>query len=327
MLDDEGRHTSVLLHLQHAFEMLLKASLHERRVRIINPHTGRSVGFDKCLNLGQMHLGIRQEDGGTLRAIDALRDDEHHFLGMVSEGILYAHLRAAITIFDRLLREVFKETLADHLPARVLPISTQPPQDLDILIDEEYSQVARLLGKGSRRGAEARARIRTLLALEGHVAEEVRVSERDVGRVERAVRNGRDRASVFPRLAGLSTRVSGLEVTIKVRTGRGDGAPVRLISADDPREAAAVREIDLQRRFPHSRQGLADKIGLSQPRSAALRSELRIDGDDECHHVFTFGQSAHHRYSDEALQRMRQAIAEGIDLERVWEEHRPKRRG
>lgn len=134
-LDDEGRHTSVLLHLQHAFEMLLKASLHERRVRIISPQTGRSVGFEKCLNLGQMHLGMRKEDAGTLRAIDALRDDEHHFLGLVSEGILYAHLRAAITIFDRLLREVFGETLADHLPARVLPISTQPPQDLDVLIE------------------------------------------------------------------------------------------------------------------------------------------------------------------------------------------------
>lgn len=101
---------------------------------------------------------------------------------------------------------------------------------------------------------------------------------------------------------------------------------MRFIPADDPREAAAVREIDLQRRYPHSRKTLADLIGLSQPRAAALRSDLAIDPDEACHHVFAFGQSTHHRYSAEALKRMREAIAEGIDLERIWEEHRPRRR-
>jgi hypothetical protein len=171
-LDDEGRHTTVLIHLQHAFEMLLKAALHEKRATIVDAVTGQSVGFKKCLNLATAQIPLRAEDAGTLRAIDQLRDDEYHYLGLVSEGILYLHLRAAISIFDRILQEVFGETLADQLPARVLPISTQPPEDLQVLIDREYTQVRALLSPGHRQGPEARARIRTLLALEGHVAED-----------------------------------------------------------------------------------------------------------------------------------------------------------
>lgn len=325
-LDDDGRHTSVLLHLQHAFEMLVKAALRQRGVPIVDRQSGRSIGFKKCLNLAPQHLGLSSEDVGTLRAIDQLRDDEYHYLGLVSEGILYVYLRAAVSVFDRLLNAVFDETLADQLPARVLPISTQPPQDLDVLIDEEYSQVRALLQPGRRQGAQARARIRTLLALENQVVEDVEVREVDVHRVERAIRSGQGRDAVFPRLSGLSSQASGLEVTIKVQTSRHAGVPVRLINADDPRAAAAVREVDLQRRFHISRAELAEQLGLSPPRAAALRAELGIDGDADCHHLFAFGRSVHDRYSDKALQRMREAVEGGIDLDAVWARHKPPRR-
>jgi hypothetical protein len=325
-IEDEGRHTTVLLHLQHAFEMLLKASLHQRRVPVEDSRTGQSIGFKKCLNLAPMHLGMRAEDVGALRAIDRLRDDEYHYLGLVSEGILYVHLRAGVSIFDRVLREVFGETLSDQLPARVLPISTEAPRDLDVLIDDEFSQVRDLLRPGRRRRGEARARIRTLLALEGHVVEGVEVSETDVDRVERAIRDGNDRGAVFPRLTGLSSRSSGVNVTIKVQTSRREGMPVQLIDADDPRDAAAVREVDLQRRFCFSRTDLARHVDLTPPRCAALRAELEIDGDSECHHQFRFGQSVHDAYSGLALQRMRDALATGLDMDEVWARHKERRR-
>ena len=45
-LDDEGRVTSTLLHAQHALEMLLKAALREKGVRVFDKATGRSIGFD-----------------------------------------------------------------------------------------------------------------------------------------------------------------------------------------------------------------------------------------------------------------------------------------
>jgi len=216
-LEDEGREATVLLFLQHAFEMLLKAGLHQRGVRLFDQARGRSIGFEKCVRLGYEHLDLTEDQAGLLRTIDALRDDEQHWLGELSEGLLYVHARAAITLFDDLLQAVFGERLAAHLPERVLPISTRPPSDLDVLIDEQYRQVRELLRPRRRQRTEARSLIRGLLAMEGHRTEGVEISERDVTRVERAVRDGRALEDVFPRLVGLGVATEGEGV---LQTGR-----------------------------------------------------------------------------------------------------------
>jgi len=75
-----------------------------------------------------------------------------------------------------------REGLAAHLPDRALPITTAPLDKFEILVDRQYRQITDLLQKGRRRTPEARALVRGLLAMEGHVAEDVRVSERDVNR-------------------------------------------------------------------------------------------------------------------------------------------------
>ena len=76
--------------------------------------------------------------------------------------------------------------MADHLPGRVLPVSTQPPIGFDLLVDREFSQIRELLQPGKRQRDEARGRIRTLLAMEFHVAEGVDISEADIDRVEKS---------------------------------------------------------------------------------------------------------------------------------------------
>lgn len=174
-LDDDGRVTTVLLHAQHAFEMLLKAVLREKQVVVFDKRTGRSIGFERCVNLAAEKLKLSSPAAGTLRALDALRDDEQHYLGCDDEGLLYVHLRAAITLFDDILRAAFGETLVDHLPERVLPVSTRAPADLDLLIDDEFGQIQELLKPARRKRAEARQKIRTLLAMEAHTTEGVTI--------------------------------------------------------------------------------------------------------------------------------------------------------
>jgi hypothetical protein len=235
------------------------------------------------------------------------------------------HTRAALTLFDEVLGEVFEERLADHLPERVLPISSRPIDDVHVLIDEQYSQIRDLLQPGRRRRAEARARLRGLLAMEGHVSEEARVSERDVDRVERAAREGDALEHVFPRLQGLGATFDGEGPTVRVHFTKRQGAPVHFVPADDPRDSAAVREIDLQRKYYIPPFDLAERLGLTRPRATALRRALRIDEDDDCVHVFTFGSQRHPRYSDNALRRMTDAL-KSIDMDEVWRGHGPGRR-
>jgi hypothetical protein len=324
-VDDDGRQTTVLLHLQHAFEMMLKAALRQKNVKVFDPRSGRSIGFEKCLRLAREHLGLTEEQLGVLRAIDALRDDEQHYLAQLSEGLLYVHARGGVTLFDDVLNASFGERLSDSLPERVLPISTSPPKDVQVLIGEQFEQVNQLLKPGKRRRAEARAKIRGLLALEGHTSEEAVVSERDVNRVERGVREGKGVDQVFPRLGNIGTDFSYEGPTLKVHFTRGKGAPVKFISADDPREAAAVREVDLQRKYYISKPDLAKRLGLTQPKALALRHHIGIDDDETCMHVFDFDSQKHYRYSDNALTRMQDVLAE-VDMDEIWEKHRPRQR-
>jgi hypothetical protein len=308
--DDDGRTTSVLLHMQHAAEMLLKAILVQKRAKVFDPTKQTSIGFEKCVNLATQHAKLTQEEAGLLRAVDALRDAEQHWMIVVPEDVLYLHARGFITTFDDLLKRTLDDALADHLPGRVLPISTQPPIGFDLLVDREFSQIRELLQPGKRQRDEARGRIRTLLAMESHVAEGVDISEADIDRVEKAIRTGKLRSDVFPRLDALDTQISGMGATLSVRFTKkaGEGAPVRFIAADDPTEAAAVREVDLQRRFHLSATQLAKAIKLTPPKSHALRQKLGIDADPHCMHTFTFGKSKHPMFSDTASTRMREAM-------------------
>jgi hypothetical protein len=319
--EEAGRSSTVLLHFQHSFEMLLKAGLVQRGQRVFDPRDGRSIGFAKCVNLGREHLNITEEEAGTLRALDALRDGEQHWITALDEGLLYLHCRAGTTLFDDLLQRIFDDTLAKHIPQRVLPLSTEPPRDIQLLLDEDYQQIAQLLAPGKRKRPDARARIRALLAMEAHVREDGLLSEKDVDRVERAIRAGGERAQVFPRLSEIGTSVAGEGVQVQVRFVKNGGAPVQLVAGGEDVAAGAIRQVDLQKKYHWSRAGLAEKLGIDSGRCKGLRWYLNIEGDDDCRHDFVFGSQIHRQYSDNAYARIRDAVAGGLDVEVVYREY------
>jgi hypothetical protein len=324
--DEDGRATDVLLKLQHAFEMLLKAGLVQKRVEVFDKQLSQSIGFEKAINLAWQHLGVTEEEAGTLRAIDALRDEAQHWFNDVSEGLLYAHARAGVTLFDDILARTFDEKLVNHLPHRVLPISSEPPKEIAVLIDEEFQQIADLLQPGRRRRPEARARIRTLLAMEAHVSENVRVSKRDVDRVQKGIQASKSLPEVFPRLGDIGTEITGEGIHVAVRFVRNPtevAMPVRFVAADDPTDAAAIREVDLQLKFHRSPAALARSLGLSTAKAKALRWKLGIDDDPNCVHVFTFGSQRHQQFSDNAFTRMRDAL-EDLDIDDLWRKYRAR---
>lgn len=328
--DDDGRVTTVLLRLQHSFEMLIKAALVQDRVRVFDAETGRSIGFARCVHEARSapRLKLTTEEAGTLRTIDALRDEEQHWYTIIDEGLLYLHTRAAVTLFDDLLHRSFTERLADHLPLRVLPVGSEPPQDFQTLVDREYANIAALLTPRRHGRAEAAARLRTLLAMEAHVEPDTRVSTKDVRQVLTGVHAGKTREQVFPRLSQVAAAVAGEGLTVEVRFVKKDGLPVQLVKDNEPVDAAAIRVVDLQRKFHRSATDLAAAVGLTPPRAAALRVHLGIDLDEDCRHVFDFGSQKPVRYSDNAYTRMRDALNDRIDMEQVWAAHaRNRRRG
>lgn len=315
--DDEGRVTMVLMHLQHACEMLLKAVLSQRRARVFDKETGRSISFERCLGLCQAHYGLTKDEAGIMRAIDAQRDAAQHWFVFVSEDLLYLQTRALITAFDSYLQRMLETDLRSHIPPRVLPISTLPPGDFEFLVDREYAYVKELLQPGRRARDEARARIRSMLAMEAIVTDEIEISERDIDRIEKAMRGEADFGAVFPRLATVGTSIAGEGVNLTVHFTKKQGAPVHYVGGDDPTAAAAVREVDLRKKFYLQAAPLARKIGLSPPKAKVLRDHLKIDEDPSCSHMFEFGSSKFRCFSDNAVNRMKLAL-ETVDMGSLW---------
>lgn len=319
--DDEGRVCSVLLHLQHACEMLLKAVLVQKRVKIFDQENGKSISFDRALHLCRQNHGLTEAEAGTMRMIDALRDAEQHWFTVVEEDVLYLQTRALVTVFDIYLKRALDLDLSSRIPARVLPVSTKPPGDFDFLVDREYRLIGELLKPGKRKRDEARARVRTLLAMEGLAAEEVQISEKDINRIEKAIKSGSELGEVFPRLNTIASTIEGEGPAITVHFSKKEGPPVKFVAGDDPQAAAAVRQVDLQKKFRMGATDLARALKLTPPRALALRRHLKIDDDPSCRHRFEFGSSTHDRFSDNARKKMKAALEEGIDMDKVWKEH------
>ena len=318
--DDDGRVTTVLLHLQHASEMLLKGALIQKRVGIFDK-AGRSYGFEKCVNLAKIHCGLTDGEAGVMRTVDSLRDAEQHWIIVTEEDVLYLHARGLVTAIDEMLKRVFEDDLTSHLPVRVLPVSTEPVGDIDFLVDRDFRKIAELLAPGRRARDEARGRIRTLLAMESHVVDEVSVSEKDLTRIENAVRAGKGPGDVFPRLSTLAMETVGEGVQVKVHFTKKQGAPVRFVAGDDPEGAGAVRELDLRKKFHMRATELAKRLGLTLPKAVALRDHLKIGEDHQCTYTFEFGKTKIPCYSDNAARKMEDALGE-VDLDDVWKAYR-----
>lgn len=107
---DRGRVEAVLIFLDHAFEMLLKASILEKGGKIREKRAKQTYGFDRCVRVGLTNGDIRflnEPQALTLQAVNGLRDAAQHHIVDVSEGHLYVLAQASVTLFRDLLRAVF----------------------------------------------------------------------------------------------------------------------------------------------------------------------------------------------------------------------------
>lgn len=144
---ETARQEGILLLLNHSFEMLLKAVVLEKTGRIHNPREKFNYGFEKCVSIVHLQLGLLDKDEALiLKNLNGFRDAAAHDLVQISEGLLYGHAQSALNIFVTLLKKVFARDLSRELPRRVLPICTVAPTDISMVVGEDMNIIAGLLG-------------------------------------------------------------------------------------------------------------------------------------------------------------------------------------
>ena len=106
----------------------MKAAILHRGGRIRENRAKQTIGFDACVRRSVSDGEIKylaEEQALVLQTINGLRDAAQHHLLDISEGQLYVHVQSGVTLFRDILKAVFTQELADHLPTRVLPLSRE----------------------------------------------------------------------------------------------------------------------------------------------------------------------------------------------------------
>lgn len=326
---DRGRPETVLILTDHAFEMLLKSAILFKGGRIRKRKADNTLGFEGCINVCLLDPKVKflkNEEADTLRILNNLRDGaQHHFI-LLSEQQLYLSIQAAVTLFDEILGRVFGHHLSDHVPLRVLPISTTPPRDFPAMMDEEIASIRGLFTAGSRRRTEARARLRTIALIDAAVRQDPRhPSDAELHEKLKQIA-GEDWKRVFPGAASLNLSSDGGGVPVSLRITKSDGIPVHLVREGDQSAAVvAVKKIDALSFYKLSLTTLAKETSLSPPKTLAVVRFLKLQEDEESFKVFQIGKSVFPRYSPKAVSRIKEALP-GLDMTKIWQQFGSMRR-
>lgn len=328
---DRGRHEAVLILLDRAFELFLKAAIIHRGGSIRPKGERHTLGFDACVRKCISDVSVAylsEEEALTLQNINALRDAAQHHLLEISEQLLYVHVLAGFNLYRKHLREVFSASLADDYPDRVLPVSTNPPKSLDSIIEVEYAHIRELVAPGRRRRLEARSRLRALSLIESSLSGERRQpSESDLGKLATKAATEPNWEDLFPGIASLALSTEGTGIDVALTITKRDGEAVHLVPEGTPNTTVvAVRRVNELDYYSLSTDQLAKKCGLTQPKMLALISHLGLKDDPECHKRLALGKVSQPRYSARALDRAKKAMVE-VDMDAVWAQHKPKGRG
>lgn len=323
---DRGRSEAVLILLDHSFEMLLKAAILHRGGRIREPREKNTIGFDACIRRALSNPTVRfltEEQALVLQAINGLRDAAQHHIVELSEGQLYFHAQSGVTLFRDLLLDVYGEQLSDSLPERVLPISTSSLQEPMLMFIDEMEQIRKLLAPGTRKQAEAEAKIRSLAIVDGAIRGEfTQPSSGELRKVGIEIRKGQSFEQTFPGIASVNFSAEGLGAQISLRILKKEGIPVSLVPEGTPNAGVvAVKRVDELGFYNLGHRELATKIGLTANKTTAAIFVLKLKEDVECFKAFKIGATRHQRYSQHAVAKIT-ALLQIKSAEQIWEEYR-----
>lgn len=325
---DRGRREGVLIFLDRAFELLLKAVLAKKNRALREESSKETFGFDKCVRVCLSDSRVKcisEDEAIPLQIINSLRDAAQHYLLELSESQLYLYAQAGVSLYKRLLRDEFRKELTDYFPERVLPVSSTPPKDLNGIIDCDFEEIKKLVAPGHRRGLEALARLRSVAIIDASLGgAKTQPSDADLKGYVKMVRVGKPWSEIFPGVASLALDTEGTGMTFSIRLTKKEGVPVHLVPEGTPGATIVsvkrVNELDF---YSLSLKELANHLSMSMPRVLAVIQHLKVQENVDYFRAFNIGSQTHKRYSKKALEHIREMLTK-LNLDEVWAAHKPK---
>lgn len=322
---DRGRSEAVLIMLDHSFEMLLKAAILHRGGQIRERRAHQTIGFDACVRRGLTDGKIKfltDNQAITLQTINGLRDAAQHHLLDSCEEILYLHAQTGLSLFRDIHINVFNADPATELPDRVLPLSTVPITDVATFFDREIDHIRGMLKPRSRKRLEALTKIRTLAIIDSALTgQPTQPSEGDLRKLGRQLQKPGDWGQVFSGVAAINLTATGSGPSLDLRISKKEGIPIQLVPEGTPgAQTVAVRRVDELSFYNLSLTELAKKCGITSSQATAVIRHLDMCGDSDCFKEFIIGKQRYKRYSQKAIQQLKDALPD-LDIAAITHEY------
>jgi hypothetical protein len=222
---------------------------------------------------------------------------------------------------------VFQEDLKSYLPTRVLPLSTTAPTDLSQLFESEMREIRKLPSPGNRRRTEAQAKLRSLAIVEKSLnGEKVQPSVEELKKLASEVCLPQKLwHEIFPGVASVTLTTTGYGPSIDLRISK-TGEPIQIVPEGTPGAAVvAFKRVDELGFYNLGRDQLAEKVGLTGPKTTAAIRFLKLQTDRDCYKQITIGRAKFDRYSQRAISAIKEALTSHT-IDEIWRQHgiRPK---
>lgn len=319
---DQGRVQSVLILLDHAFEMLLKSAILHKGGKIRKSHDKQTIGFSRSVHIGHTDANIKfltEQQVFVLLTINGQRNAVQHYLIDISEHQLYFYAQAGVTLFQDVHDNIFGQELVLELPERVLPISTTAPRDLIALFENEVEEIKHILTPGTRKEMNAIMKTRSLAILENSAnGTYEQPTDHEIRKICKRLSNGEKWTKVFPGVASISVAENSSGPTLSLRLTKKEGIPVQIRHENEetgiPIVVRRVNELDY---YSLGATGLAKKVGITVPKLTAVVKHLNLRNNPKYFKQISVGRTVHSRYSQEAISIIKDTL-EQESIDDIW---------
>ena len=320
--NDRGRTTATLILIDHAFEMFMKAAILHRGGAIRDNQDKSTIGFDACVRRSLSTAGVKyltDNQATVMRITNGLRDAAQHYILDISERQFYLNVQSAVVLFSELLKDVFGEDITQHLPSRVLPISTAVPTDVIALFETEIEEIKRLLSLDNPRPLDALAKLRPLAIMDSVILGDYeQPSDSTLEHLGNDIVNGTDWRILFEGAQAVRIETDEHGPRINIRITKDDGLPINLVPEGTPgAPVVAVRRVTELGYYNLGAQQLAAHLGLTMPKTVAVVDYLQMRDDPEYYKEISVGKMIHKRYSQKAIDRIKLYL-ETESIESIW---------
>ena len=190
--------------------------------------------------------------------------------------------------------------------------------DQDFL--EVYWEILKTLPSGPEVHT-ASAGARALAIMENSIqGNESQPTDFELKTLSKKLSKSQDWTSLFPSVSTLSFTQNGYGPSLDLRISKNEGVPITIVPEGTPgASVVAIKRVNELDFYNLGRDQIAKKVNLTGPRTSVAIKYFKIKDDPECYKHLKIGNVPFDRYSQKAIERIKEGL-KTKPIEEIWKE-------